>query len=292
MQKNKIILKGGLLIFGMVLLAGCAEMPATNNGTTSKEKAIKTETTRNNQVDNSKLSNNTWELANLNKEKQTENQRNKNTQKSSEKKSADENNFNNKSTDKMNNKENSNIDMELAKTCQLVTLDTTMGKIKIKLYGDKAPMTVANFCTLAKKGFYDGIKFHRVIDGFMIQAGDPKSKDDSLKAEWGTGGPGYKFKDELPQPGEYKLGSVAMANSGPNTNGSQFFIVSGQAGINLPPSYSLFGEVVEGMDVVEKIQKVATEEKGIKDRPIEDVVIKSAVPEIEEEKVKDFKRNP
>ncbi len=279
-KKNKIILKGGLLIFGVVFLAGCAEMPATNSGTTSKEEAIKTETPRNNQVDNSKLGNNTQELANLNKEKQTENQQNKKTQESSEKKSADENNLNNKSINQMSNEENSNINMELAKTCQSVTLDTTMGKIKIKLYGDKAPTTVANFCTLAKKGFYNGIKFHRVIDGFMIQAGDPKSKDDSLKAEWGTGGPGYKFKDELPQPGEYKLGSVAMANSGPNTNGSQFFIVSGQAGINLPPSYSLFGEVVEGMDVVEKIQKVATEEKGIKDRPVEDVVIKSAVPEI------------
>lgn len=274
----------------MLFLAGCANMPTTNSGTTSKGEEIKTEIPKNNQVDNSKLGNNTRELASLNKEKQTENQQNKKSQESSENKSTRENNKNNnKTTNQMNDKENSNIDMKLAKTCQSVTLDTTMGKIKIKLYGDKAPMTVANFCTLAKKGFYDGVKFHRVIDGFMIQAGDPKSKDNSLKSEWGTGGPGYKFKDELPQAGEYKLGSVAMANSGPNTNGSQFFIVSGQAGVNLPPLYSLFGGVTEGMDVVEKIQKVATEEKGIKDRPVEDVIIKSAVPEIEKEKVKDFK---
>ncbi len=277
MNKKHIIL---LSLFGAVFLAGCAEMPATNNGTISNEKEIKTEIPRNNQADNTKLGNNTQELVNLRKKQEAENQQSKKTQESVEKKSADENNLNNKSINQMSNEENSNINMELAKTCQSVTLDTTMGKIKIKLYGDKAPTTVANFCTLAKKGFYDGIKFHRVIDGFMIQTGDPKSKDNSLKSEWGTGDPGYKFKDELPQAGEYKLGSVAMANSGPNTNGSQFFIVSGQSGVTLPPAYSLFGEVVEGMDVVEKIQKVATEEKGIKDRPADDITIKTAVPEI------------
>ncbi len=276
MKKKYIIL---LSLFGTVFLAGCVGAPATNQGAVSNEKEIKTEISKNNQSDNTKLGNNIPELAKLSKEQQSQNRQNKEQSESSKNQPANQSTpKNNQTTNQMNNE--NNIDMELAQTCQSVTLNTTMGKIKIKLYGNKAPMTVANFCTLAKKGFYDGIKFHRVIDGFMIQAGDPKSKDDSLKAEWGTGGPGYKFKDELPQPGEYKLGSVAMANSGPNTNGSQFFIVSGQAGINLPPSYSLFGEVVEGMDVVEKIQKVATEEKGIKDRPADDITIKTAVPEI------------
>jgi len=106
----------------------------------------------------------------------------------------------------------------------------------------------------------------------MIQGGDPQSKDLALKAMWGTGGPGYQFADELPKAGEYKLGSVAMANSGANTNGSQFFIVSGSDGVNLPPLYTLFGEVVDGMDVVAKIQSTDTDGN---DRPIEDVIIES-----------------
>jgi cyclophilin family peptidyl-prolyl cis-trans isomerase len=189
----------------------------------------------------------------------------------------------NTSVNKNNNIKNMNeekevikdIDMSLAKTCQQATLQTNFGDIVIKFYREKAPVTVANFCTLAKKGFYNGVKFHRVIDGFMIQAGDPNSKDDSKKDLWGTGGPGYKFADELPMAGEYKIGSVAMANSGKDTNGSQFFIVSGPAGVGLPPQYSLFGEVVQGLDVVKKIQEVETEEKGLKDRPVSPVVIKN-----------------
>lgn len=152
------------------------------------------------------------------------------------------------------------------------TMETSAGTIVLELFADKAPNTVANFGKLASEGFYDGVRFHRVIEGFMIQGGDPQSKDEELKDFWGTGGPGYKFDDELPQAGEYELGSLAMANSGPNTNGSQFFIVSGPNGVGLPPLYSLFGKVTEGMDIVEAISQVATDGR---DRPLEDVVIMS-----------------
>ncbi len=154
------------------------------------------------------------------------------------------------------------IDMSLAQTCTGATITTNKGVISLKLYGEKAPIAVANFCTLAKKGFYDGVIFHRVIEGFMIQGGDPTGT--------GTGGPGYTFEDELPSAGEYKLGSLAMANAGPNTNGSQFFIVSGPNGVQLPPLYGLFGEVTEGMDVVAAIEAVDT---AAMDKPVEDVVI-------------------
>lgn len=161
-------------------------------------------------------------------------------------------------------------------TPMYVTLKTNEGDIKIQLLADKAPNTVANFVKLAGEGFYDGVKFHRVIQGFMIQGGDPLSKDDSMVARWGTGGPGYTFADELPQAGEYKIGSVAMANSGPDTNGSQFFIVTGQDGVGLPPNYSLFGQVVEGMDAVTNIEDTPTDAN---DRPVDPQVIESTVVE-------------
>ena len=125
-------------------------------------------------------------------------------------------------------------------------INTTMGTITANLDMKAAPVTVNNFVVLARYHFYDGISFHRVVPNFVIQVGDPE--------ETGMGDAGYKFEDELPQPGQYKLGSVAMANSGPNTNGSQFFIVSGDNGLQLPPNYSLFGQVTgDGMDVVKKI---------------------------------------
>ena len=154
---------------------------------------------------------------------------------------------------------------------------TTEGNFKVRLFDTDVPNTVANFAGLAegtkeftdpktgqktKRPFYDGLVFHRVIADFMIQGGDPLGT--------GTGGPGYKFADELPRPGEYQVGSVAMANAGPNTNGSQFFIVSGRDGVGLPPLYSLFGQVVKGLDVVETMQSVRT---GGGDKPVEDVVI-------------------
>jgi cyclophilin family peptidyl-prolyl cis-trans isomerase len=141
-------------------------------------------------------------------------------------------------------------------------MDTSMGTMTIALDAASAPKTVNNFVFLARQGFYDGVIFHRIIQGFMCQGGDPDGT--------GRGGPGYKFEDELPQPGRYEVGSVAMANAGPNTNGSQFFIVSGQSGVRLPPQYSLFGKVVKGLDVVDEMEKVKT---GGGDRPAQDVVI-------------------
>ena len=144
------------------------------------------------------------------------------------------------------------------------TLETTIGTMVIALDAAAAPLTVNNFVYLAAHHYYDGVIFHRIIKNFMCQGGDPEGS--------GRGGPGYKFGDELPKPGKYQIGSVAMANAGPNTNGSQFFIVSGPSGVGLPPLYSLFGQVVKGLDVVEAMQNVATRPG---DRPVEDVVIKS-----------------
>ena len=117
---------------------------------------------------------------------------------------------------------------------------TNMGTYSAVLDAAKAPGTVNNFVSLARNKYFDGITCHRAIPGFMIQCGDPTAT--------GSGGPGYKFADELPASGEYKIGSLAMANSGPNTNGSQFFVISGDQGVALPPSYTLFGQVTEGLD--------------------------------------------
>lgn len=148
-------------------------------------------------------------------------------------------------------------------------IKTNQGDIKVKLYGDKSPLTVNNFLSLADKKYYDGIRFHRVIPDFMIQAGDPNSKDISKKNSWGMGGPGYTFVDEF---NEVKLvkGSLAMANAGPGTNGSQFFIVTAAATPWLDGKHTNFGEVVEGMDVVDKIGNTPT---GEADRPVSDVII-------------------
>ena len=127
------------------------------------------------------------------------------------------------------------------------TLETSKGSIDIDLLTESAPNTVNNFIFLASNGFYDNVVFHRIIKGFMIQTGDPTGT--------GRGGPGYRFADErVTTP--YKLGTVAMANAGPNTNGSQFFIVQGANGTSLPPSYTIFGQVTRGMDVVDAIASV------------------------------------
>jgi cyclophilin family peptidyl-prolyl cis-trans isomerase len=142
------------------------------------------------------------------------------------------------------------------------TMETSMGTMVIALDAIAAPRTVNNFVFLANYHYYEGVIFHRIIKGFVIQGGDP--------AGTGRGGPGYKFADELPSPGRYEIGSLAMANAGADTNGSQFFIISGPQGMQLPPSYSLFGKVVKGLDVVEEIQSVST---GAGDRPVQDVVI-------------------
>ena len=144
------------------------------------------------------------------------------------------------------------------------TMETSMGTIVIALDPINAPKTTNNFVFLALNHYYDGIIFHRIIKGFVCQGGDPQGS--------GMGGPGYRFEDELPKPGKYSIGSLAMANAGPNTNGSQFFIISGQSVCTLPPLYSLFGQVVNGLDVVEAMQNVDTDGR---DRPKTDVVINS-----------------
>ncbi len=134
------------------------------------------------------------------------------------------------------------------------TLETDAGDIEIALDAKKAPKTVNNFVVLSRYHFYDGLTFHRVITNFMAQGGDPEGN--------GTGGPGYSFEDELPKKGDYEIGSVAMANSGPDTNGSQFFIVTGQAGVSLPPDYSLFGKVTDGQDVLQRIAEDGSNGEG------------------------------
>lgn len=151
------------------------------------------------------------------------------------------------------------------------TLATSRGDIGIELFEATAPKTVANFVTLATSGFYDGTKFHRVIRGFMIQGGDPLSKDDSMQARWGTGGPGYQFADEISPSNRNAPGTIAMANAGPNTNGSQFFINTADNGF-LDTKHTVFGRVVSGMDVVGEIETTPT---GSNDRPLESVVITS-----------------
>lgn len=152
------------------------------------------------------------------------------------------------------------------------TLETDEGNIVIDLFANKTPITVNNFVYLANEGFYNGTIFHRVIDGFMIQGGDPNGD--------GSGGPGYKFDDE-PFEGEYEKGIVAMANAGPNTNGSQFFIM--HADYPLPKNYVIFGKVKEGIEVVDKIATVEVEigMGGEKSKPVNPVVVKQVT--IEEE---------
>lgn len=150
-------------------------------------------------------------------------------------------------------------------------LETSMGNITIELNTTDAPNTVKNFATLAREGFYDGTKFHRVIAGFMIQGGDPLSKEDSQAASWGTGGPGYSFADEIHANNQNDVGTIAMANSGPDTNGSQFFInVSGNN--FLDDKHTVFGSVVEGMDIVAAIENTPV---GQSDRPTDAVVVTS-----------------
>jgi len=145
-----------------------------------------------------------------------------------------------------------------------VTLKTTQGDITIELFKDKTPKTAQNFLDLSKKDFYNNVVFHRTIPGFMIQGGDPTGT--------GTGGPGYQFEDE-PFKGEYLRGTVAMANAGPNTNGSQFFIM--HADYPLPPNYVIFGKVLSGMEAVDKIATAPTKPGGEGSSPVNPVKILS-----------------
>lgn len=148
-------------------------------------------------------------------------------------------------------------------------ITTTEGTIELELFDEKAPKTVDNFVSLAREGFYDGVKFHRVIQGFMIQSGDPLSKDEDEVDMWGTGGPGYTFEDEIHDENNNVVGTISMANAGPNTNGSQFFINTADNNF-LDPKHTVFGRVVSGMDVVTAIEAVDTFPN---DRPIEHVEI-------------------
>jgi peptidyl-prolyl cis-trans isomerase B (cyclophilin B) len=143
------------------------------------------------------------------------------------------------------------------------TMETNHGTIELELYPDDAPKTVDNFVKLAEDGFYDGVIFHRVIEGFMIQGGDPTGT--------GSGGPGYQFEDEA---NDHRVvrGALAMANAGPNTNGSQFFVVTADEASWLDGKHTVFGRVTSGMEVVDAISRV---EKDSRDRPRDEVRIES-----------------
>jgi len=159
----------------------------------------------------------------------------------------------------------------------IAVFDTTMGTIKIELFEDKVPITAGNFKDLANDKFYDGTKFHRISPGFMIQGGDPNSKDDDPSDD-GTGGPGYTIDDEFHDELKNLRGMISMANSGPNTGGSQFFILVADASW-LDGAHAVFGQVMEGMDVVDNIANM--DHDGRFDpspgggRPLTDVVINS-----------------
>ncbi|MGC8511977.1 MAG: peptidylprolyl isomerase [Acidimicrobiales bacterium] len=149
------------------------------------------------------------------------------------------------------------IDLEHRYSAEMVT---SKGSMRISLDPVAAPVTVNSFVFLARYHYFDGIVFHRIIPGFVLQGGDPTGT--------GRGGPGYRFADELPKPGRYEVGSLAMANAGPDTNGSQFFVISGPQGVSLPPQYSLFGKVVSGLDVVAAIDAVGSRSGTPKERVV------------------------
>ncbi len=213
-----------------------------------------------------------------NKEKETKTEMKKETTKTNSVIKNDEeykieNNINNKK--QMKYKKQSEQENLLAIYNQAI-LKTTMGDIKIKFY-ENSPITVNNFLNLSKDGYYDGIKFHRIINNFMVQGGDIFSKDDSMKNRWGQGGPGYAIEDEFIEGLSNTVGTIAMANSGPNTGGSQFFInlidnsrLDWDKG-DPRSKHPVFGEIIEGMDIVEKIGKVKT----VRDLPVEPVIINS-----------------
>jgi cyclophilin family peptidyl-prolyl cis-trans isomerase len=165
-----------------------------------------------------------------------------------------------------NNKTDENNNMDTSKKSYTTILKTTEGDITIKLNENETPKTVDNFVSLVRKNFYDNTIFHRVIKGFMVQGGDPKGD--------GTGGPGYKFDDE-PFTGEYTRGAVAMANAGPNTNGSQFFIM--HQNYPLLKNYVIFGHVISGMEVVDKIATapVINSSSGELSKPVNPIIVKS-----------------
>ena len=156
-----------------------------------------------------------------------------------------------------------------------VIFKTNYGDMEIKLFADKVPNTVKNFTTLVGQGFYNGTKFHRIIEGFMIQGGDPFSKNDSMVDKWGQGGPGYQFADEINEGNRNNLGTIAMANAGPNTNGSQFFINTADNNF-LDTKHTVFGEVISGRDVLMVLSQVETIGPP-SDRPVKPVILEEVI---------------
>lgn len=214
-------------------------------------------------------------------EKQTDTSSGKSTEEQNNSKLAEELNSKNSSTSKQTQPNptkkttmtpTTQDNSALLEKYQGAVLKTNLGEIELEFFAQESPVTVGNFFKLAQEKFYDGTKFHRVIKDFMIQGGDPNSKDDDWSND-GTGGPGYAFQDEF---NSQKLvrGSLAMANSGPNTNGSQFFIVTAESTPWLDGKHTNFGKVTKGIEVVDKIEKV---EVNGNDHPTQDVVIESVV---------------
>ena len=148
------------------------------------------------------------------------------------------------------------------KKSYVATIETSEGTMTFDLLASRSPRTVNSFVFLARQKYFDGLNFHRVVKDFVLQGGDPKGN--------GSGGPGYSFADELPKAGEYTVGSLAMANSGPNTNGSQFFVISGPNGVTLPPSYAYFGQLQagKGEDVIKKIDALSPDQDGPPTKPV------------------------
>ncbi len=257
-MKNKIIIMG---IIGVGLfLSGCQEQVDIND-------KVKNEIEKKRQAQEEMLK--SQDLSSISGEARaiaSKISRNKNasTGKGSLK-NNNKNEMNNKKDIKTEENGGLPIDMKLAETCKSVTMKTNMGTIEIELFGDRAPMAVANFCTLSKKGFYDNLIFHRVIKDFMIQGGDPNGN--------GSGDAGYKFKDELYAGNSNDEYTISLANAGPNTNGSQFFINT-KANNFLDSKHTVFGRVVEGQEIVDKIESVQT---GMNDKPVEDVVITKVI---------------
>lgn len=192
-----------------------------------------------------------------------------------------ENNQNNNS--KNNNQKNmiklnkeEMINRDILKKYSQAEFQTSEGNFTIEFFNEQMPETVANFLNLAESGYFDGIKFHRVIADFMIQGGDPLTKDDSMVAMWGTGGPGYAIADEHVSGLSNLRGTISMANSGPNSGGSQFFInVKDNTFLDfdkepLTSKHPVFGKVISGIEIVDKISLVDTD---MSDRPMKDVVI-------------------
>jgi cyclophilin family peptidyl-prolyl cis-trans isomerase len=157
----------------------------------------------------------------------------------------------------------------------IATMVTTKGTMIFQMRPDKAPGAVNNFVSLARSKYFDGIYFHRVMKDFVLQGGDPTVITEAAIPSGGRGGPGYDFADELPQPGEYKVGDLAMANSGENTNGSQFFVISGPQGAGLPPSYSLFASMTADPATLETIKAIDGVSNAGDGPPTEAVMIKT-----------------